>query len=108
MMNALGAVIGLAAVTATLAIFHESRTGLLIGYAAVATVLLITTVITVVAVREPAYPTVRHDPLELDARLVGTGVAAPVAVAAWRTLPLVPLHRVMLPVALIAAAALPV
>ena len=106
MMNALGAVVGLAAVTTTLAVFHESRTGLFIGYAAVATVLLITTVITVVAVREPAYPVVPHDPLELDARLVVAGVAALVAVAAWLTLLLVPLDGLMLPVALVAAAAL--
>jgi MFS family permease len=104
MMNALGAVVGLAAVTATLAIFHESRTGLVVGYAAVATVLLVTTIITVIAVDEPASPR-RHDPLRLSAEAVIAASAGVVAITAWLALLLVPLGPLGVPTAFVAGAA---
>ena len=92
MMNALGAVVGLAAVTATLAVFHETRTGLVIGYSAVALVLLITTVVTVLAVEEPAVAS-RHESLRFNTSAVIAGAAALIAVAAWLALLLAPLGR---------------
>ena len=104
MMNALGAFVGLAAVTATLAVFHESRTGLIVGYAAVATVLVATTVITVIAVDEPARPP-RHDPLRLNAATAIAAAAGLVAMAAWLALLLVPLGPLILATAFVAGAA---
>src|SRR5438874_819810 len=54
MMNGLGAVAGLAAVTAATALFGETRTGIVVGFAAIALILAVTTVITLLAVDEPA------------------------------------------------------
>lgn len=105
MMNALGAVIGLAAVTAALAVFHETRLGLVIGYSAVALVLLITTIVSVLAIEEPASPSVPHEALRLEPGVILAGVAAFVALAAWLTLLLAPLDRLTMPAAIIAAAA---
>ena len=82
MMNALGAVVGLAAVTATLAVFHETRTGLVIGYVAVGLVLLVTTVITVIAIEEPPVRPERR-PLSLSGPAVVAGIATVLAMAAW-------------------------
>jgi MFS family permease len=104
MMNALGAVIGLAAVTATLAVLHESRLGLVVGYAAVAAVLAITTVITLIAVDEPRSE-VKHEPLGLSPQAIVAGVAALIATAAWIAFLLLPLGSSMLPVAIVGAAA---
>src|SRR5581483_7929141 len=86
MMNALGAVIGLAAVTAALAVFHETRLGLVVGYTAIAVVLLITTAVSVIAIEEPARPSVPHGALRLEPGVILAGVAAFVALAAWLTL----------------------
>jgi MFS family permease len=104
MMNALGAVIGLAAVTATLAVFHETRTGVVIGYAAVAVVLLATTVVTLIAVHEPAAKT-HHEPLRVSPAALIAGSAALVAMAAWLSLLLVPLGSLWIPVGIVAGAA---
>jgi len=104
MMNALGAVVGLAAVTATLAVFHETRTGVVIGYAAVAVILLATTVVTVIAVDEPAVAT-RHAALRLSPAAVIAGSAAIVAMAGWLALLLVPLGSLWVAVGIVAAAA---
>jgi len=108
MMNALGAVVGLAAVTATLAVFHETRTGIVIGYAAVATVLAITATISVLAIKEPAYPPVHHEPMQLGGGVAVTAVAATVAVVAWIAFLIVPLGSLMVPIGLLAAGALAV
>jgi len=56
MMNGLGAVAGLAAVTAATALFGETRTGIVLGFAAIALILAVTTVVTLLAVDEPAIP----------------------------------------------------
>jgi len=104
MMNALGAVVGLAAVTGTLAVFHESRAGLVVGYAAVAVVVLATTVVTVIAVDEPANPPAR-DPMRLSASAAIAGSAGGVAIAAWLALLLAPLGPLGVPTAIVAAAA---
>jgi len=104
MMNALGAVVGLAVVTATLAIFHETRTGLVVGYAAVAAVLLLTTVVTVIAVDEPVRKPV-HNPIRLSAGAVIAGTAGVVALAAWLAVLLLPLGRLWIPTGVVAGAA---
>lgn len=104
MMNALGALIGLAVVTATLAVFHESRTGIAIGYAAVAVVLLVTTVVTVIAVDEPPGKPERA-PLRLSVLAAIAGVAAVIAIAAWIALLLAPLGSLALATGIVAGAA---
>jgi len=108
MMNAAGAVVGLAAVTATLAIFHESRTGLVIGYLAVGSVLLITATISLLAIKETPRPDVRHDPIQLDGGVTVSAVAAVVAVASWIAILIVPLGALIGPMLLLAAGALAV
>jgi MFS family permease len=105
MMNALGAVVGLAAVTAALAVFHETRQGLVVGYSAVAAVMLLTTVVSVLAIEERPHPPTPHERLELDAGVFVAATAAVIAVAAWLVLLLVPLGVLMLPVGLVAAGA---
>ena len=104
MMNALGAVVGLAAVTGTLHVFHETRTGVVIGYAAVATVLLITTVISVIAIEEPKAAAV-HPPLAVDFKALATVFATAIAVVAWLALLLLPPGTPMLAIAVIGLAA---
>ncbi len=104
MMNALGAVVGLAAVTATLAVFHETRAGVVIGYAAVAAVLLATTVVTVIAVHEPPSKT-EHAALRISAQAVIAGLAAVVAIAAWIALLLIPLGSLGMATGIVAGAA---
>jgi MFS family permease len=104
MMNALGAVVGLAAVTATLAVFHETRTGVAIGYAAVAVVLLVTTVVTVVAIDEPPSKSERA-PLRLSVPAAIAGAAAVIAITAWIALLLAPLGSLALATGIVAGAA---
>jgi Na+/melibiose symporter-like transporter len=83
MMNALGAVAGLAAVTGATALFGETHTGVIVGFAAIALILAITTVITLIAVREPANPALPHTAIQLDSTVVVAGVAATIAVVTW-------------------------
>ena len=104
MMNALGAVIGLAAVTATLAVLHETRLGLFVGYAAVATVLIVTTVVTLLAVDEPRVE-VERVRLQLTPPAVLAAIAGVLAVAGWLLFLLAPLGRAMGPVGIGTAAA---
>jgi MFS family permease len=85
MMNGLGAVVGLAAVTATVTFLGETRTGIVVGYAAIALILGITTVVTLVAVDEPANPPVSHEPVSVDPMVVTAAVAGVIAGAAWIT-----------------------
>ena len=106
MMNALGAVVGLAAVTATLAVFHETTTGLVIGYAAVACVLLITTTISVLAIRETPNPPVHHEALKFGGGVTVAAVAAVVAFTAWISILIAPLGHLMLPMLLLAVGAI--
>ena len=97
MMNAFGAVIGLAAVTATLALFHETRLGLVVGYAAVATVLVVTTVITLLAVDEPRVE-VEHARLRLTAWGAVAAAAGVLSAAGWLLFLLAPLGTATWPV----------
>ncbi|TMD75502.1 MAG: MFS transporter, partial [Chloroflexi bacterium] len=72
-----------AAVTAATTLFGETRTGVVVGFAAIAVILTITTVITLLAVDEPANPSPLHTAMQLDPMAVVTGVAAVIAVVAW-------------------------
>ena len=83
MMNGLGAVAGLGAVTAATAIFGETRTGIVVGFSSIALILAVTTVITLLAVHEPASVTATHPALKLDPTAVVAAVAATIAVVAW-------------------------
>ena len=103
MMNALGAVIGLAIVTATLALLHETRLGLVVGYTAVAVVLATTTIVTLLAIDEPRSQ-LEHEPLGVSLQVLVTGVAALIATAAWIAELLLPLGALVLPVAVVGAA----
>ncbi len=105
MMNALGAVVGLAAVTASLAIFHENRLGLTIGYAAVGVVLLVTATISVFSIKEPPNPPVHHERLQFAGGVTVAATAAVVAVASWIAVLVAPLGPLMVPVLLLAAGA---
>lgn len=104
MMNALGAVVGLAAVTATLAAFHETRTGLVVGYTAVAIVLAATTLITLKAVDEPRVSVARAR-AALSEWAALAGAAAVIAVAGWISFLLVPLGSLMPVVGIVTGAA---
>ena len=108
MMNALGAVVGLAAVTATLAVFHETRTGLVIGYSAVACVLVITTVISVLAIREAPHPPVRHDTFRFDGGVTVATCAAIVAFATGIAILLARLGPLMVPMLILGVGAITV
>jgi Na+/melibiose symporter-like transporter len=98
-------VVGLAAVTATLAVLHESRLGLTIGYAAVGCVLLITATVSVIAIKESPHPPVRHAALAFDHGVTVAGGAGVVAVAAWLAILLAPLGPLMVPMILLAVGA---
>lgn len=83
MMNNVGSVIGLAAVIGALAVFHQTRTGLIAGYSAIAVILVITTIITVIAVKEPALAPIATPKLSAPPNAVIAIAAGLVALAAW-------------------------
>ncbi len=83
MMNALGSVAGLIAVTATTSVFGESRIGVMIAFAAIAIILAITTVVTLIAVEEPANPVVRHERMSLHPIAAVAAIAGVIAIACW-------------------------
>src|SRR5437763_759889 len=91
MMNGLGAVAGLAAVTAATALFGETRTGIVVGFAAIALILAVTTVVTLLAVDEPAIPSPVRSATRLDPTVVVAAVAAVIAVVAWIAFLFIPL-----------------
>ena len=66
MMNVVGSVIGLAGVIGALKLLGENRTGVVVGYGFLIAILLVTTVITVVAVKEPPAPATRPAPLAVS------------------------------------------
>jgi Na+/melibiose symporter-like transporter len=66
LMNVLGSVIGLAGVIASLTLVGENRTGIVIGYGFLIVVLLVTTTITVLAVKEPQAPISRPKPFVMS------------------------------------------
>jgi Na+/melibiose symporter-like transporter len=83
MMNGLGAVVGLAMVTVAASVFGETRTGIVIGYGSIAIILAVTTVITLVAVDEPANPARVHDAISVNRLAVVAVVAATISGVAW-------------------------
>jgi MFS family permease len=91
MMNVVGSVVGLAGVIAALKLLGENRTGVIAGYGFVIAILLVTTVITVVAIKEPAAPAARPAPLILSPRAVLAIAAASIAGLAWLGFNLLPL-----------------
>ncbi|HET7466690.1 MAG TPA: MFS transporter [Candidatus Dormibacteraeota bacterium] len=91
MLNGLGAVVGLIAVTAASELFGETRLGIVVGFGAIALILAITTVITIMAVDEPANPPVRHDPVSLQPTTVVAIVAGAIAAGAWISFLLLPM-----------------
>jgi MFS family permease len=104
MMNAFGAVVGLAAVTAAFAVFHQSRTGIIAGYSAIAVIMLITTLITVVAVDEPVLSR-RHPALGASARVTVAAAAGAIAIASWIAYLLLDLGALTWAVAIVGASA---
>ena len=91
MMNVVGSVVGLAGVIAALKLLGENRVGVIAGYGFVMAVLLGTTAITVVAVKEPAVPAARPGPLTLSPRGVLAIAAASIAALSWLGFNLLPL-----------------
>ena len=83
MMNVLGSVVGLAGVIAALKLLGETRTGVIAGYGIVMAILLITTVITVFAIKEAPAPAARPEALQLSSRGAVAVVAGTIAGASW-------------------------
>src|SRR5205085_9841117 len=92
-----------AAVTGAAAQFH-GRTAIVVGYSAVAIILLVSTVITLVAVREPA-PGARREPAQLNPRVSLVSGLAALGVAAWIAYLLIPLGRFTMAIVLAGAGA---
>ena len=91
MMNVAGSVVGLAGVIAALKVLGENRAGVIAGYGFVIAILLITTVVTVVAVEEPPAPASRPEPLALSRLGVVALAAGTLAALAWLGYLLLPL-----------------
>ena len=110
MMNVVGSVVGLAAVIAVLKLLGEGRTGVVVGYACLMVLLLVTTAITVLAIKEPPVPATRPEKLNLSAGGVVAITAGTIAAAAWLAYLLLPLGELFWPVAIggIAAAVIAV
>ena len=83
MMNVVGSVVGLAGVIAALKMLGEDRTGLIAGYGIVMAVLLITTAITVLAVKEPPAIAERPARLALSPQGALAITAGSIAGVAW-------------------------
>ncbi|HEV2141405.1 MAG TPA: MFS transporter [Candidatus Dormibacteraeota bacterium] len=91
MMNVVGSVVGLAGVIGALKYFGEGRDGLIVGYGIVMALLLITTIITVIAVKEPQTPATRPSRLNLSPLSIVALGAGAVTATAWLLILLVPL-----------------
>ena len=100
MMNGLGSLTGLIAVTAAIALVGENRTGALVSFGVIALILAITTTTTLIAVREPANPPRLHDDVPIEPRTVVAATAGVIAVVTWIAFLLLP----MSPLAIVAAA----
>ncbi len=90
MMNGLGSVLGLAAVTGATALYGQTRTAIVLGYSAIVLIMTVTTVITLVAVREPQ-PAAKHPPMPANPHAMTVAIAASLAVASWIAFLLVPM-----------------
>ncbi len=99
-MNQLGTIVGVGLVTVGCKVYGDTRAGLLVGYGAIALILAITLVITVLAVKEP--PPVRlasgSAPIPRTPAAVICGAAFLVAVIALFAILLVPLGALLVPV----------
>jgi len=91
MMNVVGSVVGLAGVIGALMLLGENRTGVVVGYGFVIGILLLTTVITVIAVHEPPAPAARPAPLALSPLGIVAIASGAVAASAWLAFLLLPL-----------------
>jgi MFS family permease len=100
-MNQLGTIVGVGLVAVGFKVYGDTRAGLLVGYGAIAFILAITLVISVVAVKEPS--TIRRasrsEPIPLTPAAVICGAAFLVAVIALFAILLVPLGALLWPVA---------
>jgi MFS family permease len=105
MMQCLGSVLGLGAVVGSLAIFGEGRAGVTVGYGCVIAILLVSTVVTLAAVEEPAPPATHPQPLVLSPTAVVAGCAGLVAVAVWIAFLLGLLGSLVYPLVAVGAAA---
>ena len=96
-MNQLGTVVGVGLVGLTFKLYGDTRAGLLAGYGVVAMILVITLLITVVAVKEP--PTIRRpsrgeNPVPIWGRITEGG--APLICAAAFVVALIALFAILL------------
>src|SRR5712692_2643871 len=91
MMNVVGSVIGLAGVIGALKLIGENHNGVVVGYGFLIAILLMTPVITVLAVKEPPAPAAKPAPFALSPLAVVAVAAGAVAVAAWLAYLLIPL-----------------
>jgi len=92
MMNGLGSVAGLIAVTAAISIFGENRAGIVVAFASVALILGVSTVITLIAVEEPRNPPPAHERMPLHPMALIAAVAGVIAIAAWIAFLLIPMY----------------
>jgi MFS family permease len=99
-MNQLGTIVGVGLVAVGFKVYGDTRAGLVAGYGAIALIVAITLVITVLAVKEP--PTVRRasrsEPIRLTPAAVMCGAAFGVAVIVLFAILLVPLGPLLWPV----------
>jgi MFS family permease len=106
-MNQLGTVVGVGLVGLTFKLYGDTRAGLLAGYGVVAVILVITLLITVVAVKEPrivrqaAWPT----PIRVPSIAIICGAAFLVALIALFAILLTPLGSLFWPVVAVFIAA---
>jgi MFS family permease len=100
LMNGLGSVLGLAAVTGATALFGQTRTAIVLGYSAIVLILLVTTIITLVAVREPQ-PGATHPSMPANPHAMTVAIATALAVASWIAFVLLPTGALTYVVALI-------
>jgi MFS family permease len=83
MMNVVGSVVGLAGVIGALKWLGEGRTGIVVGYGIVMAVLVVTTGITVIAIKEPPARTNVPEPITVSARGAVAIAAGTIAAIAW-------------------------
>ncbi len=93
-MNQLGTVVGVGLVGVTFKVYGDTRAGLLAGYGVVAVILVITLLITVVAVKEP--PITRQRNPKSALALWGRVGAAPLICAAAFVVALIALFAILL------------
>lgn len=98
MMNVVGSVVGLASVIAALKIYGENHTGATVGYVCVMVILAVSTVVTVLAVKEPPPPAVRPERLSVSPLGLVAIAAGALAAGSWIAVLLLPLGFFLYPV----------